>query len=174
MSKLHKIIAGLALGTAAVGGAMALGAGAAGAATRTGDVDRPIVRDGLANGVDDSTGGIAQGNRGVGERGDRENVFPVFSSPNNNVDRNNQNHNLNQNNDNCWWNNQQFWNQGAFADRRDDFSGFGLVAKDVAIGFQDKTNKDNTWFNNAWWNNNNWWNCNDDNWWNNNNNDHVN
>ncbi|MEU7941658.1 hypothetical protein [Microbispora bryophytorum] len=177
MSKLHQIIAGVALSTAAIGGALALGAGAAGAASGTSDVDRPIARDGLANGVDDSTGGIAQGNRGIGERGDRENVFPVFFNPNNNnnnFERNDRNQNLNQNNDNNWWNNQSFWNQGAFADRRDDFSGFGLVAKDVAIGFQDKTNKDNTWFNNNWWNNNNWNNNNDDNWWNHNNNDRVN
>src|SRR5690348_12082487 len=108
MSKLHKIIAGLALSTAAAGGVLALAAGAAVADSKNVDVDRPIVKDGLANGVDDSTGGIAQGNRGIGERGDRENVFPVFFSPNNNnnFDRNNQNQDFNKNDNNNWWNNQ--------------------------------------------------------------------
>ncbi|GGO27729.1 hypothetical protein GCM10010116_55580 [Microbispora rosea subsp. aerata] len=172
MSKLHKIVAGLALSTATIGGALALGAGAASAEIEFEKSHEPTVTNGLANGLDDSTGGIAQGNRGLGGG----HGFPVFLSPNGNDDNQllNHNQNLNQNNDQNWWANQSFWNQGAWSDQQDDFSGFGLVAKDVAIGFQDKTNKDNSWFNNNWFGNNNWWYNNDDNWWHRNNRDHVN
>ncbi|KAA9379824.1 hypothetical protein F5972_09310 [Microbispora cellulosiformans] len=67
------------------------------------------------------------------------------------------------NENNNWWNNQNFWNQGLWKDSVNDHSGFGIVAKGVALGFQDKTNRDNAWFNNSWWANNQFFNNRDNN-----------
>ncbi|KAA9375043.1 hypothetical protein F5972_29215 [Microbispora cellulosiformans] len=166
MPKLTTIVAGFALGAAVAGGTLAMGITAASASCGSGDCDSGT--DGIANGDRGGTGGIAQDNL-VGR-----NAFPVFAVPveNNNLNnnRNNLQQNQNNNDNNSLWGQQGFWNQGLFADRRNDTSGFGIVCKGVAIGFQDKTNRDNTFFNNNWWQNNNWWNNRDqrNNWWNNN------
>ena len=71
MPMLNKIIAGLALSTAVIGGAMALGATAASA-----DLGRD--NNGVADGNRGGTGGIAQDNTGLGNFG----FFPGFNSGN--------------------------------------------------------------------------------------------
>ncbi|KAA9375042.1 hypothetical protein F5972_29210 [Microbispora cellulosiformans] len=194
MPNLKKVITGLVLSTAVVGGAIALGTTAASA----GDGDRDGVADGnrggtggiaqgntglgnglfpgfttgtdnngVSNGNRGGTGGIAQGNTGLGDgRG-----FPAFATANPFVDGNNRNNNANNNNhfnnnqfnngNNWWWDQRGWWGQNLYKDGKDDHSAFGVVAKDVALGFQDKTNRDNNWFHNNWWQNNGWYNNND-------------
>jgi hypothetical protein len=161
MPKFKKIVAQFALSTAVIGGALAMGAVAANASC-SGGCDNGG-RDGIANGNRGGTGGIAQDNFIPFERN-----FPVFVNHNRTPIQNHEQNNWNNHN---MWNQQGFWNQGLFADRLNDTSGFGLVAKDVALGFQDKTNRDNNWFNNNWWQHNNLFNNRDqlhNNWFNNN------
>jgi hypothetical protein len=142
MPKLNTILAGLALSTAVAGGALAFGATAASADTN----------DNCGN-------------------GGWNNCQPCnnFCQPNNNECNNNNNCNQNCNNNwcndncnNCWQDNNCWWNQSNWRDCKDDNSAFGIVAKDVAIGFQDKESRDNNWNNNCWWQNN-CWNNNQDN-----------
>ncbi|WP_432926050.1 hypothetical protein ACQPZZ_34610 [Microbispora sp. CA-135349] len=169
MPNLKKIFAGLALSTAVVGGAVAMGATAASADDNpfkkndfffNKNEDRPIVKDGAANGVDDSTGGIAQDNK-------KGNDFPnAFFPNNNNPQRNDQNHNLNDRNQNNWWDTNNWWGQNLYKDDRSGHDAFGLVAKDVAFGFQEKDDRDFNWLNNNWWADQNWWDHNNNDWWN--------
>ncbi|MBP2707625.1 hypothetical protein JOL79_27970 [Microbispora sp. RL4-1S] len=76
--------------------------------------------------------------------------------------------------DSNWWNNNRdwqrdnngWWGQNFWKFDKTDHSAFGIAAKDVAVGFQDKTDKDD-WYNNQnWWNRNDNQNLKDDNWWN--------
>ncbi|MEU6428730.1 hypothetical protein ABZ860_22800 [Microbispora sp. NPDC046973] len=68
-----------------------------------------------------------------------------------NDDRNNW-----QNKNHQWWDNQNWWNQDALSRNKDDASAFGIASKDTAIGSQDKTQRDDVWWNNGWFNNNSW------------------
>ena len=135
MPALKNIIAGLAFGTLVTGGALALGATAASAA------------DAEENGLNGT-------------------VLPIAIDPQDDDHHHVQDHrNFFDRDQNNWWQNNNWWNQNAWKDNYNDTSGFGIVAKDVAIGFQDKTNRDDQWFNNFWFNDNNWWNHHN-NWWN--------
>lgn len=77
------------------------------------------------------------------------------TGPNNN---NNNNHLLN-NNDQFWntnaWYNPQFnwWGQQARADNRNGRENLGMAVKDVVLGFQEKSNRDDKQFLNNWLNN---------------------
>ncbi|WP_433497425.1 hypothetical protein ACQP1K_21065 [Sphaerimonospora sp. CA-214678] len=77
------------------------------------------------------------------------------TGPNNN---NNNNHLLN-NNDQLWntnaWYNPQFnwWGQQARADNRNGRENLGMAVKDVVLGFQEKSNRDDKQFLNNWLNN---------------------
>ncbi|MBD3144923.1 hypothetical protein [Microbispora bryophytorum] len=174
MPNLKKIFAGLALSTAVVGGAVAMGATAASADDNPffkKNVDRPIAKDGAANGVDDSTGGIAQDNR----KG--EGFFPGASFPNNNNndrERNDRDHNINDRNQNNMWDTNNWWGQNLYKDDKAGHDAFGLVAKDVAFGFQEKDDRSFNWLNNNWWADQNWWDHNNNDWWNRNDREHVN
>ncbi|MGI5154683.1 hypothetical protein [Microbispora sp. CA-102843] len=171
MPNLKKIFAGLALSTAFVGGAVAMGATAASADDNPfffKKEDRPIVKDGAANGVDDSTGGIAQDNK----KG--EDFFPRTFSPRNNRERNDRDHNINDRNQNNWWDSNNWWGQNLYKDDKAEHDAFGLVAKDVAFGFQEKDDKAFNWLNNNWWADQNWWDHNNNDWWNRNDREHNN
>jgi len=138
MPAVKNIIAGLAFGTLVAGGALALGATAASAA----DLEE--------NGLLPTNG----------------TVLPIVIQPEDDDHHHVRDHrNFFDRDHNNWWHNKNWWNQNAWKDSYNDTSGFGIVAKDVAIGFQDKTNRDDHWFNNFWFNDNNWWNHNN-NWWN--------
>ncbi|KAB8180243.1 hypothetical protein [Microbispora catharanthi] len=172
MPNLKKIFAGLALSTAVVGGAVAMGATAASADDNpffTKNVDRPIAKDGAANGVDDSTGGIAQDNK----KGDDFTPRAFFPN-NNNRERNDRNHNINDRNQNNMWDTNNWWGQNLYKDDKAEHDAFGLVAKDVAFGFQEKDDRAFNWLNNNWWADQNWWDNNNNDWWNRNDREHTN
>ncbi|MFI9574826.1 hypothetical protein ACIG5D_25620 [Microbispora rosea] len=170
MPKLKKIFAGLALSTAVVGGAVAMGATAASADDNPFWVkksdERPVAKDGAANGVDDSTGGIAQDNK----KGD--DFFPRTFSPNNDRERNDRNHNIDDRNQNNMWDTNNWWGQNLYKDDKSGHDAFGLVAKDVAFGFQEKDDRAFNWLNNNWWADQNWWDHNNNDWWNRNDREH--
>ena len=170
MPNLKKIFAGLALSTAVIGGAVAMGATAANAGDNPfkRENNRPFVRNGDANGVDDSTGGIAQDNK----KGDGD-FFPR-AFPRNNQERNDRDHNINDRNQNNWWDSNNWWGQNLYKDDRSGHDAFGLVAKDVAFGFQEKDDRDFNWLNNNWWADQNWWDNNNNDWWNRNDREHNN
>ncbi|MCT9932566.1 hypothetical protein N5079_20405 [Planotetraspora sp. A-T 1434] len=115
MATFKKVFAGLALGTALAGGALALGATAASAST-----------------------------------------VPV--SWHNNNDNNNC---WNDNNNCCWQDNNCFNNCNNWHSSKDDCDSFAIATPCVAIGFQDKTCRDDCWSNNNCWQNNNCFNNND-------------
>ncbi|MBO4275735.1 hypothetical protein [Microbispora triticiradicis] len=155
MPKFTKVLAGLALGTAIAGGAIAMSATAASA-------------------------GCGDGLMGLGGMPCNNNTFVPFNCNNNNNCDNNNNDNCNNNNwcnnnqNNNFWNNQSFWNQSAFCDNLDSDSNFAIVGPCATIAFSDKTNRESNWFNNGWFQNNSWWNNNNCNNWNNNNNNFCN
>ncbi|MEU7692041.1 hypothetical protein OHB01_04315 [Microbispora hainanensis] len=172
MPKLNKIFAGLALSTAVVGGAVAMGATAASADDnpfffKKSD-SRPIAKEGAANGVDDSKGGIAQDNK----KGD--DFFPQTFTPDITRDRNDRNHNINDRNQNNWWDTNNWWGQNFYKDDKSGHDAFGLVAKDVAFGFQEKDDRAFNWLNNNWYADQNWWDHNNNDWWNRNDREHIN
>ncbi|MBX6383384.1 MAG: hypothetical protein IRZ07_10505 [Microbispora sp.] len=179
MPNLKKIFAGLALGTAVAGGAVAMGATAAsandGPSSRRSDIpfffkkseDRPVAKGGAANGVDDSTGGIAQDNK----KGD--DFFPQAFAPNT-LERNDRNHYYDDRNQNNWWDTNNWWGQNLYKDDRAGHDAFGLVAKDVAFGFQEKDDRDFNWLNSNWWADQDWWNHHNNDWWNRNDREHNN
>lgn len=69
---------------------------------------------------------------------------------------------------NCWWQDKNnFQNNCFWKNNKDDHTNFGLAVKDIAIGFQDKTNKDDFWNNQNWHQKNDCWNFNDKDCWNN-------
>ncbi|GAA4208424.1 hypothetical protein [Microbispora amethystogenes] len=151
MRKFTRVIAGLALGTAAAGGAIAMGATAASAGTDNGLGTFALSSPPMMN------------NTFI--------PFGDFGNNNNNCGNNLGNGNgcwNNNNNNNMFWNNQSFWNQSAFTDNVDDDSSFAVIGKDAAIAFQDSTKRNSNFFNSGWWQNNNWWNNNNNNCWNNN------
>ncbi len=152
MPKFKNVLAGLALGTAIAGGAIAMGATAASAS-------------------------CGDGFFGLGGMPCNNNNFVPFNCNNNNNcqpcnNNNNCNNNwCNNNQNNNFWNNQNFWNQSAFCDNLDSDSNFAIVGPCATIAFSDKTNRESNWFNNGQFNNNCWWNNNQNNNWCNNNND---
>ncbi|MEU8174103.1 hypothetical protein AB0C14_14585 [Microbispora hainanensis] len=171
MPKLKKIFAGLALSTAVVGGAVAMGATAASADDNPfffKKSERPVAKEGAANGVDDSTGGIAQDNK----KGDG--FFPGAFTPSTTRDRNDRNHNINDRNQNNMWDTNNWWGQNLYRDDKSGHDAFGLVAKDVAFGFQEKDDRAFNWLNNNWWADQNWWDHNNNDWWNRNDREHIN
>ncbi|MEN3538450.1 hypothetical protein AAH991_25285 [Microbispora sp. ZYX-F-249] len=155
MPKFKNVLAGLALGTAIAGGAIAMSATAASA-------------------------GCGDGFFGLGGMPPQNNFVPIGLGNNNNNCGNGFNNNCDNNNwcnnnqNNNFWNNQSFWNQSAFCDNLDSDSNFAIVGPCATIAFSDKTNRESNWFNNGWFQNNNWWNNNNCNNWNNGNNNFCN
>ncbi|GGO27742.1 hypothetical protein GCM10010116_55610 [Microbispora rosea subsp. aerata] len=170
MPNLKKIFAGLAVGSAIAGGAVAMGATAASAedhpfkfggnpfSFEKEEEHSPTVKKGDANAADDSTGGIAQGNN-------KGNGFPTAFAPKTDREHTDQHHNRNDRNQNNWWDTNNWWGQNLYNDDRSAHDAFGLVAKDVAFGFQEKDNRDFNWINQNWWADQNWWDFNNNDWW---------
>nr|WP_189182754.1 hypothetical protein [Microbispora rosea] len=142
MPKFTKVLAGLALGTAIAGGAIAMTATAASAYCGNGFNGGPCFNTGFAP---------------VGLGNDN---FANF----------NDNNWFNQNNNQNFWTNQNFFNNSAFSSDLDSDSHFAIVGPCATIAFSDSTNRDKNWFSNGWFQNNNWFNNNNNNWFNNNNN----
>ncbi|WP_211589670.1 hypothetical protein [Microbispora sp. H11081] len=155
MPKFKTVFAGLALGTAIAGSAIAMSSTAANAEGFGGGFGGGFLGGGMPmfnNFVPIDFGGNEGCGGGCGGGGFGNGFGNGFCNNDNNM----------------FWNQQGMWNQNAFTDNVDDNSGFAIIGKNAAIAFQDKTNRNTNWFNNGFWNNNTFMNNrNNNNVWNN-------